>query len=111
LAWDIPVYEQVFPRLASFSRLIRFDPRGSGLSDPLGWSEPPSLEEQAKDLVVVLDAAGCERAAMVGNGVSGLLAIFSPLPIRAAPPRSSLTVATPGSRKLRITRGGSPARP
>ena len=36
LAWEIPAYDRVFRRLASFSRLIRFDMRGSGLSDPLG---------------------------------------------------------------------------
>jgi class 3 adenylate cyclase len=76
LAWDIPAYERVFRRLASFSRLIRFDTRGSGLSDPLGLSEQPSLEEQAKDMLAVLDAAGAERAAVVANSVSGLLAIF-----------------------------------
>jgi pimeloyl-ACP methyl ester carboxylesterase len=76
LAWDVPEYERVFRRLASFSRLIRFDPRGAGLSDPLGFSEPPTLEEQAKDLLAVLGAAGCERAAVVANGVMGLLAIF-----------------------------------
>jgi hypothetical protein len=34
LAWEIPIFARVFWRLASFSRLIRFDMRGSGLSDP-----------------------------------------------------------------------------
>jgi class 3 adenylate cyclase len=76
LAWDLPEYERVFRRLASFSRLIRFDPRGTGLSDPLGFSDQPTLEEQAKDLLAVLGAAGCDRAAVVANGVYGLLAIF-----------------------------------
>jgi class 3 adenylate cyclase len=76
LAWDIAAYDRVFRRLASFSRLIRFDTRGSGLSDPIGLSEPLSLEEQAKEMLAVLDAAGTERAAVVANTVSGLLAIF-----------------------------------
>ena len=62
--------------LASFGRLIRFDTRGSGLSDPLGLSEQLSLEGQAKDMLTVLDAVGAERAAVVANGGSGLLAIF-----------------------------------
>ena len=76
VVWDIPVYERVLRRLASFSRLIRFDTRGTGLSDPLGLNEQPSLEGQAKDLLAVLDAAGAERAAIVANGAAGLWAIF-----------------------------------
>lgn len=76
LAWDIPAYDRVFRRLASFSRLILFDTRGSGLSDPLGLSEQPTLEEQAKDMLAVLYAAGAEQVAVVANSVSGLLAIF-----------------------------------
>src|SRR6185436_4471618 len=75
-AWEIPAYDRVFRRLASFGRLIRFDLRGTGLSDPLGLSEQLSLEGQAKDIVTVLDAAGAERAAVVANSGSGLLAIF-----------------------------------
>ena len=75
-AWEIPAYDRVFRRLASFGRLIRFDTRGSGLSDPLGLSEQLSLEGQAKDMLTVLDAAGAERAAVVANSGSGLLAIF-----------------------------------
>ena len=74
--WEIPAYDRVFRRLASFGRLIRFDARGSGLSDPLGLSEQLSLEGQAKDMLAVLDAAGAERAAVVANSGSGLLAIF-----------------------------------
>ncbi len=75
-AWEIPAYDRVFRRLARFGRLIRFDTRGSGLSDPLGLSERPTLEGQAKDLLAALDAAGAERAAVVANSGSGLLAIF-----------------------------------
>lgn len=76
MVWEFPAYERLLRRLASFSRLISFDPRGSGLSDPLGHLEPPSLEEQAKDLLAVLDAVKCARVALVANSVSGLLAIF-----------------------------------
>ena len=74
LAWDIPAYARVFRRLASFSRLIFFDPRGSGLSDPLGSSERPALEERVTEMLSVLDAAESERTAMVANGFGGLLA-------------------------------------
>jgi class 3 adenylate cyclase len=76
LAWDLPSFARVFHRLASFSRLIRFDMRGSGLSDPFNPAELPSLEQQAADMLAVLDTAGSERAALVANGHGGLLAIF-----------------------------------
>jgi class 3 adenylate cyclase len=76
LAWELPSLAGVFRRLASFSRLIRFDMRGSGLSDPFNLTELPSLEQQAADMLAVLDAAGSERSAVVANGDGGLLAIF-----------------------------------
>jgi class 3 adenylate cyclase len=76
LAWEVPVFARALRRLASFSRLIVFDQRGTGLSDPLGRLEEPSLEERAKEMLAVLDAAGSERVAVVANNVAGLLAIF-----------------------------------
>jgi class 3 adenylate cyclase len=76
LAWELPSFAGVFRRLASFSRLIRFDMRGSGLSDPFNLADLPSLEQQAADMSAVLDAAGSERAALVANGHGGLLAVF-----------------------------------
>jgi class 3 adenylate cyclase len=76
LAWEMPSFARFFRRLASFSRLIRFDFRGQGLSDPLSLSEKPSLEGRAEDLLVTLNAAGSERAAVVANDGGGLLAIF-----------------------------------
>jgi len=76
LAWELPPFARVFRSLASFSRLIRFDTRGSGLSDPLSLSEQPTLEERARETLAVLDAAGSERAAVVANSLGGLLAIF-----------------------------------
>jgi class 3 adenylate cyclase len=76
LAWELPSHSRVFRRLASFSRLIRYDVRGSGLSDPFNLSELPSLEQQVAEMLTVLDAAGSERAALVANGHGGSLAIF-----------------------------------
>jgi class 3 adenylate cyclase len=76
LAWEIPLFARVFWRLASFSRLIRFDMRGSGLSDPFNLAELPSLEQQAADMRAVLDAAGSQRPALVANQFGGLLAVF-----------------------------------
>ena len=76
LAWELPRFARVFRRLASFSRLIRFDMRGSGMSDPFNLAELPSLEQQAAEMLAVLNAAGSERAALVANGNGGPLAIF-----------------------------------
>jgi class 3 adenylate cyclase len=74
--WEIPSFARGFRGLASFSRLIQFDPRGYGLSDPLGRADEPSLEERATELLAVLDAVGSERAAVVANHSGGLMAIF-----------------------------------
>lgn len=63
-------------RLASFSRLIRFDPRGIGLSDPISPSSPPSIEDWVSDAEAVLDAAGCDRAAILGQGRGGMISIL-----------------------------------
>jgi class 3 adenylate cyclase len=76
LAWEIAAYSRVYRRLASFSRLIRFDYRGHGFSDPLPLSGRPSIEERVEDLLAVLDAVGSERSAVVANNVAGLAAIF-----------------------------------
>lgn len=76
LAWEVTAFGRVFRRLASFSRLIRFDYRGRGMSDPLGPADHPSLESRAKEILAVLDAAGSERAAVVANGTGGLWAMF-----------------------------------
>jgi pimeloyl-ACP methyl ester carboxylesterase len=76
LSWEVAACARVFERLASFSRLIRLDHRGFGLSDPLGFPQVTSLEEQAKDLVAVLDAVGSNRAAVVGNGSWGRVPMF-----------------------------------
>ena len=59
-------------RLTSFARLITFDRRGSGLSDPFFGA--PTLEEQMDDVLAVMDAAGSERAAFVGTLEGGPMA-------------------------------------
>jgi class 3 adenylate cyclase len=75
-AWLHPLYVGFFERLASFSRLILFDKRGTGASDrPRGL---PTLEAQMDDVRAVLDAAGSERAALFGAGHGALMcALFA----------------------------------
>ena len=62
-----------FSGLASFSRLILFDKRGTGLSDR---TPTPDLEMRADDLRAVLDAAGSDRAVVMGDADGGALAVF-----------------------------------
>lgn len=70
--WEEPRIARYFERLASFSRLIMFDRRGAGLSDPvLGV---PTLEEQMDDVVAVMDAAGSEQAAVYAQLEGGAMA-------------------------------------
>jgi class 3 adenylate cyclase len=77
LHWELPAFSRVLSRLGQFSRLVRFDRRGSGISDSLATGDEPSLEERAEELVTVLDAAAAERAALVAAGPDGLVAMFS----------------------------------
>jgi class 3 adenylate cyclase len=78
--WDEPMVARYFNRLATFSRLILFDRRGSGMSDPV--VRAPTLEEQMDDVVAVLDAAGSERAAVFalleGGAMAALFAATHP---------------------------------
>src|SRR6059058_1239654 len=59
-----PGMARFFERMGSFCRLVTFDRRGSGMSDPI--PDGLTLEQEAGDLTTVLDAAGFERAALVG---------------------------------------------
>ena len=76
LIWQHPSVERFLRRLASFSRLVVFDVRGMGLSDPV--ADPPPLEDWMDDVRAVMDAVGSERAAIVGHGYGGQLgALFA----------------------------------
>jgi class 3 adenylate cyclase/pimeloyl-ACP methyl ester carboxylesterase len=74
--WEEPRYAQFLRRLASFSRLILFDMRGTGLSDPVPLSDLPTLEEWTSDIDVVMDAVGSSRAALVAATDGGPMAIY-----------------------------------
>jgi pimeloyl-ACP methyl ester carboxylesterase len=64
MVWDIPEFARVLRRLGSFARLIHFDRRGTGLSDPVPVNTLPDLETQVDDAIAVLDAAQSERPAV-----------------------------------------------
>jgi class 3 adenylate cyclase len=65
LRWEEPLNEYFLHRLASFSRLILFDRRGTGVSDPVPSDNLPTWEQWADDMRVVVDAVGSERAAIM----------------------------------------------
>jgi class 3 adenylate cyclase len=71
LQWEHPPLARFLRRLASFSRLIVFDKRGTGLSDPVSLTELPTLEQWMDDVRVVMEAAGSRQAALVGFGGAG----------------------------------------
>lgn len=74
-AWDVAPLARTLQRLGSFSRLITFDKGGSGLSDPVPLTELPSLEVWIEEVQAVMDAVGSERAALLGDGGGGPMAI------------------------------------
>jgi pimeloyl-ACP methyl ester carboxylesterase len=66
VAWENVAYERFVRRLATFSRVILMDKRGTGLSDPVPLQDLPTLEQRMDDLLSVLDATGSERAVPLG---------------------------------------------
>jgi class 3 adenylate cyclase len=65
--WDVPPLAEFRRRLASFSRLIMFDRRGMGLSDPVAIESLPSLDAWMDDLRAVMGATSSDRAALIAN--------------------------------------------
>jgi pimeloyl-ACP methyl ester carboxylesterase len=74
--WEEPALARFLTHLGSFSRLILFDKRGTGLSDPV--ADMPSLEVRMDDVRAVLDAVGSKQAALLGTSEGGpMCALFS----------------------------------
>jgi class 3 adenylate cyclase len=72
--WEEPRAARFFNRLASSARLILFDRRGNGVSDPVPLDRPPGLDVRMDDVRAVMDAVGSERAVIYGVSESGALA-------------------------------------
>jgi pimeloyl-ACP methyl ester carboxylesterase len=76
--WEEPSCARFFRRLASFSRLILFDKRGTGLSDRVPTDGLPTLEQRMDDVRAVLEAVGSERASIFGVSEGGpMSALFA----------------------------------
>ena len=77
LMWEDPGVALFLRRLASFSRLIYFDRRGTGASDPLPEKMPPPWEAYADEVTAVMDAVGSRRAALMATTAeAGPMALF-----------------------------------
>ncbi len=76
LIWDSPWQKNFFRRLSAFSRVLLFDKRGTGLSDR--ETAALTLEDRMDDVRVVMDAAGSDRAVLMGNSEGGpMCALFT----------------------------------
>lgn len=96
LAWEEPYLARFLRRLATFTRVIFFDKRGTGLSDPV--SRPPGLTERMDDIRAVMDAAGSERAILFGVSDGGCLCIA----FAVDHPERSASLVTYGSFARRV---------
>jgi pimeloyl-ACP methyl ester carboxylesterase/DNA-binding CsgD family transcriptional regulator len=93
LAWDVAPLARFLERLASFSRLILFDKKGTGLSDRLNPHTLPTTAQRMDDVRAVLDAVGSERAALFGTlGGAAMCGLFA-----AAHPDRSLALVLYGT--------------
>jgi pimeloyl-ACP methyl ester carboxylesterase len=72
--WELPELARLYERFASFSRLLIFDKRGTGLSDRVGGIPP--LEVRMDDVRAVMDAAGVERAVIIGISEGGPMTLL-----------------------------------
>jgi class 3 adenylate cyclase len=73
---DEPNWLRYTERVAEFSRLVRFDCGGLGLSDPLPPGVVPSIEGWGRDALAVMDAAGCERAVILAANAGTMAALW-----------------------------------
>lgn len=76
VGWESPLVARYYDRLASFSRLILFDKRGTGLSDRVPDNALPTLEQRMDDVRAVMDAVGSERAAVMGHSEGGNMCVL-----------------------------------
>jgi pimeloyl-ACP methyl ester carboxylesterase len=106
--WEVPQLARFLNRLASFSRLILFDRRGTGMSDRVPDRELPTLEQRMDDIRTVMDAVGSERAAIFGVSEGGNMSVL----FAATYPERTTALVTFGSSQsgsgARTTLGAYP---
>jgi pimeloyl-ACP methyl ester carboxylesterase len=97
LDWAEPRHAHFLKRLGSFARLIRFDKRGTGLSDRPGGL--PDLETRMDDVRAIMDAVGSERAVLFGYSEGGPMAVL----FAATYPERTAALALYGTYACRLT--------
>ena len=105
--WEDPGLARFLNRLASFSRLITFDKRGTGLSDSVPVEDLPTLEVRMDDLRAVMDAVGSERATLFGHSEGGNMCIL----FAATYPERCDSLILTGSYAARVRRDDYPWAP
>ena len=75
MLWEQPRAVAFLNRLASFARVVLHDRRGTGSSDPV--DHPPTVDQQAEDLIAVLDELSIERFALVGTSEAARMAAYT----------------------------------
>src|SRR5581483_11517498 len=98
LAWELPQLARGFERLASVSRLILFDKRGTGMSDAVSPDDLPTLEQRMDDVRAVMDAVGSERAAIFGASEGGNMSML----FAATYPQRAIALCTFGCTAKRV---------
>ena len=98
LGWELPQLVSGFERLSSFSRLILFDKRGTGMSDAVPAGESPTLEQRMDDVRAVMDAVGSERAAVFGASEGGSMSML----FAATYPARTIALCTFGCTAKRL---------
>ncbi len=106
-AWEDPDFARFLGRLASFSRLILFDKRGTGLSDRVPVKSLPTLEQRMDDVRAVMDAAGSDRAALFGVSEGGPMSML----FATTHPERVVALALYGTYAKRVRDGDYPWAP
>lgn len=93
LIWEQPGWRRFVAALTSVGRVIVYDKRGTGLSDPIDLNRPMTLDQRMADALAVLDAAGSERAVLLGLSEGGPMSLYA----AAAEPDRIVAVCIYGS--------------
>jgi class 3 adenylate cyclase/predicted alpha/beta hydrolase len=76
IMWEEPTLARFLERLATMGRVICFDKRGTGISDPVPLGAIPTIERWMDDITTVIDAVGCQRVVVFGHGDGGPIAML-----------------------------------
>ena len=76
IMWEDPALSRFLERLGAIGRVICFDKRGTGISDPVPLGALPTVERWMDDVTTVIDAVGCERIVVFGHGDGGPIAML-----------------------------------